>query len=71
LRVLFARASTLLRSRLDRLMVPFQTSQPEFYASYLAARRVVNLSPTRAVSGSSTADETVSPTIVSPTAKAA
>jgi hypothetical protein len=32
LRVLFARASTLLRSRLDRLMVPFQTSQPEFYA---------------------------------------
>jgi hypothetical protein len=73
LRVLFARASTLLRSRLDRLMVPFQASQPEFYASYLAARKVVNLSPTRAVSGSvsSTADETASPTIINPAAKAA
>ena len=34
-------ATKLLRQRLDPLMVPFKTSEPEFYAQYKAARRIV------------------------------
>ena len=73
LRALFARASTLLRSRLDRLMVPFETSEPEFYASYLAARKVVNLSASRTVTVSADAggEASAEPTLVTPPAKAA
>jgi hypothetical protein len=35
-------AMRLLRKRLDPLMVPFKASNPEFYAQYKAARRIVN-----------------------------
>ena len=45
--VLFRRAKSLLRRRLDRLMVPFKQSNPDFYAEYKAARKVVNQAATR------------------------
>lgn len=39
--VVLRQASRLLRKRLDPLMVPFKVSEPEFYAQYKAARRIV------------------------------
>ena len=44
--VLFRQAARLLRSRVDRLMVPFKSSQPDFYGEFKAARKIVNLSAT-------------------------
>jgi hypothetical protein len=39
--VVIRQAVRLLRKRLDPLMVPFKASNPEFYAQYKAARRIV------------------------------
>ena len=39
--VVLRQASRLLRKRLDPLMVPFKATEPEFYAQYKAARRIV------------------------------
>lgn len=39
--VVLRQASRLLRKRLDPLMVPFKATEPEFYAQYTAARRIV------------------------------
>jgi hypothetical protein len=39
--VLIRPAVKLLRRRLDPLMLPFKTSEPEFYAQYKGARRIV------------------------------
>ena len=39
--VVLRQAARLLRKRLDPLMVPFKASEPEFYAQYKAARRIV------------------------------
>lgn len=44
--VLFRRASKLLRSRVDKLVVPFKKSHLEFYGAYKAARKTVNLAAT-------------------------
>ena len=41
---LIASSSDLLQSRLDRLMVQFKKSQPDFFESYRAARKIVNQS---------------------------
>ena len=41
LKVLFTRASKLLRTRLDRLVVQFKKSAPNFYEEYKSARTVV------------------------------
>ena len=46
LTVLFARTSKLLRNRLDRLVVQFKKTQPEFYGAYQSARKIVNLAAT-------------------------
>jgi hypothetical protein len=40
--VLFSQASRLLTKRLDTLMVQFKNTQPEFYARYKSARRLVS-----------------------------
>jgi hypothetical protein len=42
LKDLFLQVDDLLKNQLDRLMVPFRKSQPDFYASYQNARRIVN-----------------------------
>ena len=47
LMVLFARASKLVRNRLDRLVVQFKKANPEFCGAYQAARKTVNLASTR------------------------
>lgn len=47
LETLLRRASVLLKNRLDRLMVQFKKSQPDFYESYRAARKLVNQSASR------------------------
>ena len=39
---LFKQARNILTRRMDRLMVPFRTSAPEFYAEYKTARKIVN-----------------------------
>jgi hypothetical protein len=39
---LFKQACNILTRRLDRLMVQFRTSAPEFYAEYKSARKIVN-----------------------------
>ena len=39
---LFKQGRNILTRRLDRLMVQFRTSAPEFYAEYKAARKIVN-----------------------------
>jgi len=39
--VVLRQATRLLRKRLDPLMVPFKATNPEFYAQYKAARRIV------------------------------
>ena len=44
--VLVGKASSLLRRRIDRLMVQFKTSNPEFYGAYKAARKLVNVAAT-------------------------
>ena len=60
LTVLFARTSKLLRTRLDRLVVQFKKTSPEFYEAYQTARKIVNLAAThdapkvKVVGGSST-----------------
>jgi len=47
--VLFRKASSLLTRRLDRLMVRFKKSNPEFYGEYKAARVIVDLAATHEV----------------------
>ncbi|MHB9141241.1 MAG: hypothetical protein ACYC25_05160 [Paludibacter sp.] len=42
LKGLFRQVDDLLRKQLDRLMVRFRQSHPEFYASYQNVRRIVN-----------------------------
>jgi hypothetical protein len=42
---LFRQGRNILTRRIDRLMVQFRTSAPEFYAEYKTARKIVN-SPT-------------------------
>ena len=44
--VLQRKASSLLRRRLDRLMVQFKKTQPAFYGEYQSARRIVNQAAT-------------------------
>ena len=44
--VLFRKASSLLTRRLDRLMVRFKKSNPEFYGEYRAARTIVDRAAT-------------------------
>ena len=51
LRVLFRRATRLLRGRLDRLIVQFKKTEPEFFNEYQAARKIVNLAATRNTAG--------------------
>ena len=46
LSVLFARTSKLLRNRLDRLVVQFKKTEPEFYFAYQSARKIVQLAAT-------------------------
>lgn len=46
--VLIRRAKQLLSSRVDRLMVPFKKSDPDFYGEYRASRKIVNQAATRA-----------------------
>ena len=46
LTVLFARTSKLLRTRLDRLVVQFKKTEPEFYFAYQSARKIVQLAAT-------------------------
>lgn len=46
LSVLFARTSKLLRTRLDRLVVQFKKTSPEFYEAYQTTRKIVNLAAT-------------------------
>lgn len=59
------RASDLLRSQLDRLMVQFKKTEPDFFNSYQAGRRIVRQSATRE------AKSAVTVTVVTPVAKAA
>jgi hypothetical protein len=40
-------ARSILRRRVDRLMVPYRRTQPSFYAGYLAARVIVNRTATQ------------------------
>ena len=47
LETLNGRASDLLRGQLDRLMVQFKKTQPAFFESYQAARRIVRQSASR------------------------
>jgi len=63
IQTLLGRASNLLRSRIDRLMVQFKKTQPDFYGSYQAGRRIVRQSATRET-------KRVTP-LVTPVAKAA
>jgi hypothetical protein len=42
LRQLFVTADSIIYDRLDKMMMPFKTSSPEFYAMYSNARNVVN-----------------------------
>jgi hypothetical protein len=42
LRQLFVDADSIIYDRLDKMMMPFKTSSPEFYAMYSNARNVVN-----------------------------
>ncbi len=46
LTVLFSRTSKLLRTRLDRLVVQFKKTEPEFYFAYQSARKIVQLAAT-------------------------
>lgn len=46
LEALRRRASKLLRGRLDRLMVQFKKTNPDFYGTYKAARLIVDLAAT-------------------------
>jgi hypothetical protein len=36
------KGNTILKGRVDKLMVPFRETQPEFYGEYKAARRIVD-----------------------------
>jgi hypothetical protein len=42
LRQLFVATDSIIYDRLDKLMIPFKTSSPDFYALYSNARNVVN-----------------------------
>jgi hypothetical protein len=42
LRQLFVAADSIIYDRLDKMMMPFKTSSPDFYAMYSNARNVVN-----------------------------
>jgi hypothetical protein len=42
LRQMFVAADSIIYDRLDKLMIPFKISEPEFYALYSNARNVVN-----------------------------
>lgn len=42
LKDLFARTDTLLKTQLDRLMLRYKQTQPEFYSSYKNSRHVIN-----------------------------
>lgn len=42
MRVLFGQVDELLRNQIDRLMVRFRKSQPDFYALYKYSRRIVH-----------------------------
>lgn len=57
------RAADLLRGQLDRLMVQFKKTQPEFFESYQAARKIVRQSASRE-------GKTVVP-VITPVSKAA
>ena len=59
------RASDLLRSQLDRLMVQFKKTEPDFYNAYQAGRRIVRQSASRESKSAATA------TVITPVAKAA
>jgi hypothetical protein len=39
---LFQKADRLLKKRLDKMMVRYQTTDPDFYKSYLNARIIVD-----------------------------
>jgi hypothetical protein len=60
LSVLFARTSKLLRTRLDRLVVQFKKTNPEFYEAYQTARKIVKLAATHDASKVNVAGGSVS-----------
>jgi len=39
---LFGKADDILKNVIDRLMVPYKTSNPDFYSAYKSARKIVN-----------------------------
>jgi hypothetical protein len=55
LRKAFAEAMSLLKEQLDKLLVQFEETQPQFVAKYRAARRIINLPGSR----TATAEEAV------------
>lgn len=44
---LMKQGRNILKRRIDRLMVQFETSAPEFYAEYRTARKIVNAPATQ------------------------
>ena len=67
--VVLRQATRLLRKRLDPLMVPFKASDPEFYAQYKAARRIVK--PGSTDSANTKKDQKTNVSQPTPIAKAA
>jgi hypothetical protein len=64
--------STLLRQRLDKLIVQFKESHPEFYGEYSEARWLIRTSRTRAMAASGDASNTqLLPAAIEPEKKAA
>jgi hypothetical protein len=51
---LFRQVRTILTRRIDRLVVQFKTSGPEFYNEYKVARKIVN--PSRSQNGRTAAN---------------
>ncbi|NOU17119.1 MAG: hypothetical protein HOO91_06125 [Bacteroidales bacterium] len=39
---LFGKADDILQNVIDKLMVPYKTSKPDFYSAYKSARKIVN-----------------------------
>ncbi|MDR2286017.1 MAG: hypothetical protein LBE04_00860 [Prevotellaceae bacterium] len=56
LRQLFVAADSIIYDRLDKMMMPFKTSSPEFYAMYSNARNVVNTAARKRKDNTETAE---------------
>jgi hypothetical protein len=68
--IVLRQTSTLLRKRLDPLMVQFKESEPEFYAKYKAARRIVKpaVNPNKKAQAKAKLKTTNVPTVTVPKA---